>query len=409
MTRQETARSSASLCGRAAAWFTALVLLAATTVAHGTALTWQERPLPDPDVRFLQVASSGTTLLARAHDPDDPFGPGLLFTSDDGLDWAPIDPGLAGRGIDAIGFALDHFVVITNDGELLLSGDDAVSWSTRPATVDPSASIQGVVEHEGRLWLLARWRFGPAAAELVSSADFIEWTSEYSSEAIGVLFDPILGNLTAGDGALALTKKAPPPALTTGAVLAMSSDGPDWLSFSDSNPPAGPPVSPDGIAWNGSAFIALAAPPLDGSPTPLQIVQRTPDGNSDVFEHPDRVGRFRTLRGGPDGLLVQQLDDDARRLWTSRDGTDWFEEPIVPSGTFLDFARWKGGWVGVGTTTIRGVPQQALPVPALPLGGLIVLALGMALAGAVAAARQVATQRARCRPTSPSGSSAPGG
>src|SRR6056297_2070887 len=123
MTRQETARSSASLCGRAAAWFTALVLLAATTVAHGTALIWQERPLPDPDVRFVQVVSSGTKLLAHAYRPDDPFGPGLLFSSDDGLDWTPIDPGLAGQSIDAIGFVLDHFVVVKDDGELLLGND----------------------------------------------------------------------------------------------------------------------------------------------------------------------------------------------------------------------------------------------------------------------------------------------
>jgi hypothetical protein len=409
MNRKVKAIFPTSLSSRAAAWLTAVVLLASTTVAHATALIWQERPLPDPDVRFLQVVSSGTTLLARAYDPDDPFGPGLLFTSDTGLDWAPIDPGLADRGIDAIGFALDHFVVITDDGELLLSGDDAASWSARPAAVDPSARILGVVEYESRLWLLAKVNFEAIAAKLISSADFIEWTTEYSSEATGVLFDPILGNLTAGNGALALTKMAPAPALTIGAVLAMSSDGPDWLSFGGSNPPAGPPVSPGGIAWNGSAFIALAAPPLDGSPTPLQIVQRTPDGNSDVFEYPDRVGKFRTLHGGPDGLLVQQLDDDTRRLWTSLDGGDWFEEPIVPSGTFRDFARWKGGWVGVGTTTIRGVPQQALPVPTLPLGGLIVLAIGFALAGTFAAARRVATQRVRRRPTSPSGSSTPGG
>ncbi|NKI35507.1 hypothetical protein HFP89_10045 [Wenzhouxiangella sp. XN79A] len=379
----------------------AIVLLASATIAHGTALIWQERPLPTPDVQFLQVASSGTMLLARGFDIDEPFGPGLLFISDNGLDWTPIDPGLAGRSVDAIGFALDHFVVITEDGELLLGNDDAASWSTRPAAVDPSASIRGVVEHERRVWMLATWRFGPAAAELVSSADFIDWTTEYSSEAIGVLFDPILGNLTAGDGALALTKMSPPPAVTTGAALALSSDGPDWLSFSSNNPPAGPPVSPGGLAWNGSAFVGLAAPPLDGSPTPLQIVQRTPDGNSDVFEYPDRVGKFRTLHGGPDGLVVQQLDDDAHRLWTSRDGTDWFEESVVPSGTFRGFARWKGGWVGVGTTTIRGVPRQALPIPTLPLGGLTVLAIVLALAGSVAVARR--------RPTSPSGSSTPGG
>ena len=404
MIRSSMLRCPASPFGGVAAVLTAIVLLASATIANGTALIWQERPLPDPDVRFLQVASSGTTLLAHADRPDDPFGPGLLFSSDDGLDWTPIDPGLTGRSIDAIGFVLDHFVVITEDGELLLSNDDAASWSTRPAAVDPSANIRGVVEQENRVWMLATWRFGPIAAELVSSADFVEWTTEYSSEATGVLFDPILGNLTAGDGALALTKKAPPPAVTTGAVLALSSDGPDWLSFSDSNPPAGPPVSPGGLAWNGSAFVGLAAPPLDGSPTPLQIVQRTPDGNSDVFEYPDRVGKFRTLHGGPDGLVVQQLDDDAHRLWTSRDGGDWFEEPIGPIGTFFDFARWKGGWVGVGTTTIRGVPRQALAVPTLPLGGLTVLAIVLALAGAAAAARQVAPRR----PTSPSGSSAPG-
>lgn len=409
MTRKVTARSSASPSGRAATWLTAVVLLASITIAHGTALIWQERLLPDSDIRFLQVVSSGTKLLARASDVDEPFGPGLLFSSDDGLDWTPIDPGLAGRGIDAIGFALDHFVVVVDDGELLLSNDDAASWSTRPAAVDLSASIRGVVEHQGRVWLLATWRFGPLAAELISSADFLHWAAEYSSDAIGVLFDPILGGLTAGEGTLALTKMSPPPALTTGAALAMSADGPDWLSFGESNPPAGPPVSPGGLAWNGSAFLALAAPPLNGSATPLQIVQRTPDGNSDVVEYPDQVGRFRNLRGGPDGLVLQQLDDDARRLWTSRDGIDWFQEPVVPTGTFFDFVRWQGGWVGVGTTTIRGVPQQALPVPTLPLGGLIVLAMGMALAGAVAAARRVAPRRARRRPTSPSGSSAPGG
>ena len=127
MNEVSTARSAAGPSGQAPAWLLALMLFASMQAAHGAALIWQERPLPQPGVRFEQVASSGTKLLARAREIDVPSGPGLLYASDDGLDWTPIDPGLAGRGIDAIGFALETFIVVLDDGQLLVSGDDAVS------------------------------------------------------------------------------------------------------------------------------------------------------------------------------------------------------------------------------------------------------------------------------------------
>ena len=405
MIRSSMLRCPASPLGRLTAVLVAIVLLASATMAHGTALIWQERPLPNPDVRFLQVASSGTTLLARAHDPDDPFGPGLLFTSDDGLDWAPIDPGLAGRSIDAIGFALERFIVVLDDGQLLLSADNAASWSAVPGPENQRLVVRALLEYDGRVWLLARWRrvnsIGIDAVGLLSSGDFSEWSLAYRTEFPSPVFVASPSGLAAGGNAFASTVTAPPPTVPTLTQFALSSDGDDWLDLA----PGRPNAHSQGVVWNGSAFLALAAPPSDGGAAPLRLARRTPDGSFDIVEVPAQVGSFRTLRGGPDGLILQRSASPFNRLLTSPGGNDWTEQPTVPTGTFRDFARWKSGWVGVGTTTIRGVPQQALAVPTLPLGGLTVLAIVLALAGAIAAARQVSPRR----PTSPSGSSAPGG
>ncbi len=382
----------------------AFALIASMQAAHGMTLSWEERPLPGPEIRFEQVASSGSVLLARAVAIDDPIGPGLLFTSSDGLDWTPIDPGLAGRSIDAIGYALDRFVVVLDGGRLLLGSGDATSWSSQPPPFNEFLDVESVIEHDGEVWMLAQWFTDLPRAGLISSADFATWARVYVTTFEGITFVPGLSGLAAGGDVFATTSTAPPPSVSVGAAFTISSDGPDWLAPGG----AGPVVRSGGVAWNGSVFIAAAAEPFDGSSAPLRLVRRTPDGDTELVEQPDRVGRFRSLRGGPEGLILQRLDDDANELLTSLDGTEWSMEPTVPTGSFRDFVRWQDGWVGVGTTSIRGIPPPAIAVPALTSIGLMFLAFGLVIAGAVAV-RRAPDRRPRSRATSPSGSSGPGG
>lgn len=389
---------------RMAASLMSVALIACVQAVHGMELTWEERPLPRPDVRFEQVVSSGSLLLARAVVIDDPIGPGLLFTSDNGLDWTPIDPGLAGRSIDAIGYALDRFVVVLDGGQLLLGSGDAGSWFTRPAPDEEFLDVNHVIEHGGRVWVLARWRTGMPRAGLLSIADFETWTPAYLTTFDGVTFVPGLSGLAAAGGVFATTRTDPPPSVPFGAALTITSDGSDWLVSGG----VGPLVHSGGVAWNGSAFLAVAAGPFDGSSAPLRLVRRTPNGETDIVKQPEWVGRFRSFRGGPDGLIVQRLDDEANELLTSSDGTKWSMEPTVPTGSFRDFIRWQDGWVGVGTTAIRGVPQQATPVPTLAPFGLMLLAFVLVITSSVAT-RRPPDRRPRSRPTSPSGSSGPGG
>ena len=365
-------------CDVLPAWLMLVLALAASQTAHGAALFWDESPLPLRDIEFVQVASSGATLLASARSVDEPSSPTMLFTSNDGLDWTLIDPGLAGRAIDAVGFALDRFVVVLNDGHLLV-GDDAASWSALPGPVDRRLKEISLLEHSGRIWLLARWDLGDlATVGLISSADFAEWTVEYSTESSGT-FVPSLRGLAAGGGTFAATWFPPPPTgPTLRLTVALNED--DWLFAS----PRGPAVASRQVVWNGSAFMAIAS--QNGSSTALGLVRGTPDGVFDFVVRPGHVGRFSSLRGGPDGLILQQ-SGGANRLLTSSNGIEWFAQPAIPTGTFRDFVRWQGGWVGVGTTTIRGLPAQARPVPALSLSGLITVSLGLVLAGAFAVIR----------------------
>jgi len=368
-----------------------IVQLAAALLAAGLAILsnplhalpfeWREAALPVEDMQLTRVAAGPEYLLAIGGIGTlQDFQP-LVATSADGLDWRIVDIGLAGRRATDVIHTGDGFIVALDDGSLRIGGLDR-GWTEITPPAEARLTFSSLVEHQGRLLLFGFSEENSRASRVIAGANFQSWEILY--ERTQVLGAPGFADPVSSGWGLAMHILFGPPSIPFDNLF-FSTDGSNWAPFDD----GGAGYSVRALSARDSILYAS----VSGSPGTLQIFRRGPDdADWQRFPHPEfQVESSGPMQGGTPGLILGATIDGQRALLASIDGDSWARQGFAPSGAISDFVAWRGGWVGVGESALRGQPQGTTPVPTISTLGLVMLAL---MLGLFARARFSPRQRA---------------
>ncbi|GAB4177636.1 MAG: hypothetical protein Kow0020_13610 [Wenzhouxiangellaceae bacterium] len=357
--------------------FVALALCLLPITGFAQSFIWREQPLPIEHMTLEKVAASpelllavgftGTTLMDRVP---------VAAISDDGLDWVPVDIGLNGRDARDVIHRGNQFIVALEDGALL-SGhpDQGFVEITPPEELRSNHPI--LIEFQDQLWLVGNGPYtggiGPLL-QVVATPDLNNWT--LFDEGYGVL----RGRGVRGAGRIAFTGWIAPPGI--GGLLSYSRDGLVWKEFMVDGIGV---ISPNRlrIAGREDALITMYQSWQD--PQTWYAARLDIDSEDWIIAPLDpELGRPDTVAGGPPGFVAAFFFDDAPlRVMTSGNGLSWNDQNFSSSAHISAFVAWRGGWVGVGETAIRGLPATALAVPAISpaAGWLLIVAVMLTVLG----------------------------
>lgn len=352
-----------------------LALMAVSPAGLALSFQWQENALPDSEMELFGVAASPDRLLALGRIGTSPDSEPVAATSTDGLDWQIVDIGLAGRfGVDIL-HTDDGFIISLEDGSLRIGDLGDGGWNETTPPDEFRLQSPQLVEHEGRLLLFGRSESLANTSQIIATEDFASWETLY--ESLAVTSTTALANPVSTGSTMAMRVLPGPPSIPLN-NLWFSTDGSNWEDFDGS----GLAYLISALTARGAVLHAVAISP-SGSDQSLQTLSRgSADADWQRIIHPElQIDSPGPIGGGAPGLVLRAIVDDQQALLTSIDGSSWTLQAFTPSGGIADFVAWRGGWVAVGETAVRGQPQGSVPVPAFSAGGLALLMLGLLLLG----------------------------
>jgi hypothetical protein len=274
------------------------------------------------------VAWNGSVFAAM-----DPTG--LIYTSEDGVNWVMTDLGLTGTSLSDIGSDGSQFVVV-GAAQGVYTSPDGLAWTLQPGT--------SLVRGSSITWDGNQFVVG-SSGSVYTSQDGVTWMSQPPvSTDIQVAFSVISLNAVGGQYF----------AMGNYGALLNSPDLVDWSLLT-----SGSFVGLSDVTWGNNLFVAV------GNDT---TIRTSPDGAvwTTRLTVPSTGALFGVTWGG--GQFVAVGQGDSNQVFTSVDGMSWAAQTATDQWVVLQAVAWGNnqfvavGDQGVVLTSQNGVdwtPQTA--------------------------------------------------
>lgn len=220
------------------------------------------------------------------------LGSNPVVTSPDGITWTGHTGAFSQQG-NAIAWDGSQYVAVgVGTAGTIRYSSDALTWYTGTGVTFPSSSGGMAACWNGSLWVIGG-QAGSGANVMAYSSDGQAWTGIAKAGFIGNYVDGIAWN-----GSVFV-------AVGTGVAgggndysIGYSSDGMSWTGIATADCPFGSGAYYSGVCWNGSVFVAVGSNWAD----PVKLVAISPDGvdwavvppDAGLFGDPDTENDFAT-------------------------------------------------------------------------------------------------------------------